>query len=188
MSLDLEADIDGIDTPTPEVEEDRKGFELIDGTWVEKGMGSKAAVAGDNVQYAVTSFVRQHRLGRVLNSEGGYRMFPNNLKLVRKPDVSFVAANRLPNGEVPDGYMSLAPDLAVEVVSPRDLAEPLEKKIDEYLAAGVRLVWVLYVPTKSVWVLKPDGTVARRKAGDQLTGDDVLPGFAVAVAELFDGV
>jgi Uma2 family endonuclease len=188
MSLELEPIPDVGEAVTCEMEEDRKGYELIDGDWVEKPMGTQAAVVTNNVQVAITPFVRRGRLGHVVNAEGGYRLFPDNPKLIRKPDVSFVAAGRFPNDQVPRGNALLAPDLAVEVVSPNDLAEAADAKIGEYLAAGVRLIWVLYVPSRSVWVVKPDGTAVRRAAGDQLTGEDVLPGFTVRVEELFEGV
>lgn len=188
MSLDLELMPQADEAANCPVEEDHKGFELVDGEWVEKPMGTQAAFVGGNVHVAITPFVRRGRLGHVVNAEGGYRLFPDNPKIIRKPDVSFVAAGRFPNDQVPRGNALLAPDLAVEVVSPNDIAEAVETKIGEYLAAGVRLIWVLYVPTRSVWVVKPDGTAIRRMAGDQLTGEDVLPGFTVRVEELFEGV
>lgn len=188
MSLELEQETPDIETPLTEIDEDREGHELIDGTWVEKAMGTEAAVVGGNVHTALNPFVRQQKLGHVVNAEGGYRLFPNKPKLIRKPDVSFVATGRFPKDKPPRGNALLAPDLAVEVVSPNDLAEEVEKKTDEYLAAGVRLIWILYVPTKSVYVLKPDGTTIRKKEGEHLSGEDVLPGFSVPVADLFEGV
>ncbi|MFO0851899.1 MAG: Uma2 family endonuclease [Gemmataceae bacterium] len=189
MSLDLEPAIEATDTPPPAVPvEDRKGYELVDGVWKEKSMGNKAATVSSNLHAVLGPFVRLHRLGRVLLSEGRYCMLPTRAGLLRKPDLSFIAAGRLPNDIIPDKDLTLAPDLAVEVVSPNDLAVEVETKLDEYLTAGVRLAWVVYVPTRSVVAFRPDGTAVRRTAADTLDGADVLPGFAVPVAELFDGV
>jgi Uma2 family endonuclease len=83
---------------------------------------------------------------------------------------------------------SIQAHLAVEVISPSDLADDVETKLDEYLRSGVRLVWVLYIPTKNVWAFKMDGTAKLYRSTDTLVGEDVLPGFAVPVAELFEGV
>ena len=74
------------------------------------------------------------------------------------------------------------------MISPTDLAEEAETKLDEYLRAGVRLVWVIYLPTRNVWAYKPDGTAKLYRSTDTLPGEDVLPGFGVPVAELFEGV
>jgi Uma2 family endonuclease len=107
---------------------------------------------------------------------------------VRRPDLSFIRAGRFPNDELPDRKIEGAPDLAVEVISPTDIAEEVEQKLDEYLRAGTRLVWFVYLPTKNVWAYKPDGTAKLYRTADTLSGDDVLPGFSVPVAELFEGV
>jgi len=115
-------------------------------------------------------------------------MFAAQPKLVRKPDGAFVRSGRLPGDKVPAKKMQLAPDLAVEVVSPNDIAEEVEAKLDEYLRAGVRLVWVVYVPTRNVWAYKADGTAKLYRAADALSGGDVLTGFSVPVAELFQNV
>jgi Uma2 family endonuclease len=117
-----------------------------------------------------------------------YQLFADQPRHWRKPDVSFVRFGRLPDDKIPTGRMHLAPDLAVEVISPTEKAEDVETKLDEYLRAGVRLVWVLYIPTKNVWAYKLDGTAKLYRATDTLPGEDVLPGFAVPVAELFEGV
>ena len=169
-------------------EENRDGFEEVDGVWVEKPMGNLAIVVELNIGATVRQHVRAGKLGYVLVGNGSYRMFPARPKLLRKPDVSFVAAGRLTADEAKKAEWKLAPDLAVEVISPNDYAEPVETKLDEYLTAGVRLVWVVYLPTKNVWAYRPDGSARLYRAADTLPGEDVLPGFAVPVAELFDGV
>ena len=86
------------------------------------------------------------------------------------------------------GTFRSPPDLAVEVVSPNDEAEALETNLDEYLRAGVRLIWFVYPLTKNVWAYKSDGTAKLYRIADTLTGEDVLPGFTANVSELFEGV
>lgn len=183
------AEADGTPEPRERVDEDRKGYELIHGTWVEKTeMGLEAATVTNFLQEAITTHVRRIGLGTVAGSEGGYQLFPNAPKLVRKPDISFVAAGRFPGGKVPRGNAKLAPDLAVEVVSPNDGCEAQEQKLDEYLRAGVRLVWVVYPNTRAVYVYRPDGTAARKTAAESLDGESVLPGLTIPVADLFVGL
>lgn len=79
----------------------------------------------------------------------------------------------------PKGYPEMAPDLAVEVVSPSDTAEDLQQKVGEYLVSGTRLVWVIYPDTKSVTVFTPGGQARVLGVQDTLNGEDVLPGFIV---------
>ena len=182
----FEVDFEPILTP---VEEDRRGFELIDGDWVEKpGMGAESGVVTTNVSSLLTVFVRRHRVGVIGSPEVGFRLFPDRPKHIRKPDVSFIDWKRLPDRRVPRGNVPFAPDFAVEVVSPNDEAEVLETKLDEYLRAGVRLIWFVYPLTKNVWAYKPDGTAKLYRIADTLTGEDVLPGFTANVSELFEGI
>jgi Uma2 family endonuclease len=95
----------------------------------------------------------------------------------------------MPDGDrSPRGHVKLAPDLAVEVVSPIELYEEVEARVNEYLAAGVKLVWVVSPGSRTVLVRRPDGTCHAVGAAGELSGEDVLPGFACKVAELFVSV
>lgn len=163
---------------------DTKGYELIDGLLVEKKMGALAAFVGARVTSFLEDYARRTGAGFVFNSEGGFRCFPDDPERVRKPDVSFVSAGRMSAG-IPEGYPALAPDLVVEVTSPNDLFRELERKVDEFLAAGVRRVWVVVPDTRTVRVLRPDGSDTRLHEGDVLNGEDVLPGFSCKVEDLF---
>jgi Uma2 family endonuclease len=167
---------------------DRPGCELIDGVWVEKGMSNLAGLVESNLNSSINRHVRANRLGFVFAESATYQLFADQPNRLRRPDLSFVRLGRLPGDKVPDRRMQLAPDLAVEVISPTDLAEGVESKLDEYLRAGVRLVWVLYLTTKNVWAYKPDGTASLYRPGDALPGGEVIPGFSVPVGELFEGV
>jgi Uma2 family endonuclease len=95
-----------------------------------------------------------------------------------------VAAARIPKGGLPDGYIPFAPDLAIEVVSPNDDAEELEKKIGEYLKYGTRMVWVFYPNLERVVVHTPKGSFPIEADGI-LDGGDVLPGFKLPLRDIF---
>jgi Uma2 family endonuclease len=128
---------------------------------------------------ALLAFVSPKRLGKVFDSGTGYRLPGGN---VRSPDASFVASKRLPT--VPEGFLELAPDLAVEVLSPDDSPRGVLDRVGEYLAAGVQLVWVIdpragravsYRSLAEVREIGPSGT---------LDGGELLPGFRCPLADL----
>ena len=126
--------------------------------------------------------VHAGRLGSVFNADTGFRL-ASDPDVLRAPDVSFVSRDRRPPRSAK--YLTIAPDLAVEVVSPSDSASDLQEKIGEYLTAGTRLVWVIYPATRTVVIHRADGTIEERRLGQMLEGEDVVPGFACPVADLF---
>jgi Uma2 family endonuclease len=97
--------------------------------------------------------------------------------------VAFVRKEKV--STLPTSFAEFAPDLAVEIVSPTDRSSEMEQKISEYLAAGTRLVWVVYPMTKTVYVYGPGRAVQRLSASETLSGEDVLPGFSITVSEFF---
>jgi Uma2 family endonuclease len=101
------------------------------------------------------------------------------------PDTAFVAAGRLPDDRSPEGYIKVAPDIAVEVISPNETYEEVEAKVAEYRSAGVKLTWVISPKSKTVLIRRLDGTCAEVNEAGTLSGEDVLPGFTCTVAELF---
>jgi Uma2 family endonuclease len=104
---------------------------------------------------------------------------------VRAPDVSYVRADRIPPDGIPDSYWELAPDLAVEIVSPHETADEVRAKVRDFLAAGTPLVWVIYPRSQEVIAHTPDGLARTYQAEDVLEHPAVLPGFVCQVAELF---
>jgi Uma2 family endonuclease len=165
---------------------DGDSYELVDGRLVERHMGIKAGYVSGEVLRRLANHCHERRLGWVLpGGDAGFQCFPGRPRLVRKPDVSFVRRGRFPGEELPPGHASLAPDLAVEVASPNDLYDELDQKVEEYLRAGVRLVWVISPPSRTVRVYRVDGSGTSLREGDELDGEDVLPGFRCPVRELF---
>lgn len=128
--------------------------------------------------------VEANRLGIVLAAETGFRT-SRDPDTVRAPDVSFVARERIPPEGPPEGYWDLAPDLAAEVVTPNDTAAEVQSKVQMWLEAGVRLVWVVYPDTRSIVVHKSPKEAVTLTPPDTLTGGDVAPGFECLVAEVF---
>ncbi len=167
--------------------DDRPMPELVDGELLERGdMGQQSEEIATLLCHYLLIFVLEGKLGRVIGGQGGYQIFPDDPRKVRVPDVSFTRMDRLPGGRVPTGHGRVAPDLVVEVNSPNDLASEVERKIADYLAAGIALIWVLDPPTQSIRVIRPDGTGQRLTIKDTLDGEDVLPGFRCEVAKLFE--
>lgn len=104
---------------------------------------------------------------------------------VRGPDVYYVRPERVPEGGAPEGFWRIAPDLAVEVVSPGDTAEEVEAKVFEYLTAGTAAVWVVYPRSQRVTVHTPDGLARTHGPEATLAMPELLPGFSASVKELF---
>jgi len=155
--------------------------ELVDETLVEKAMGFyESAYAALLVSYAI-NFLRDHDLGKVLGADGMMRLFPG---LVRIPDVSFISWERYPKeGKAP--IPDLAPDLAVEILSKSNTRKEMERKLDDYLRAGVRLVWYVDPEKRSARVYDAAGGVRDLTEADELDGGDVLPGFRLSLADWF---
>ena len=109
-------------------------------------------------------------------------------RTVRAPDASYVRANRLPAEGIGPGLMKLAPDLAVEVLSPSESASELEEKLDDYRACGTPLIWVVDPVRRTVMIIATDTPVRWLREGNLLDAGDVIPGFSCAVVELFEGL
>jgi Uma2 family endonuclease len=130
-------------------------------------------------------FVRQHRLGVLFAAETGFKLF-RDPDTVRAPDVAFVAQARIPADGVPKtGYWEIAPDLVAEVVSPNDSWAEVQDKVSDYLAAGVRLVWVVEPSTQTVTAYRSFKQAQIVTVAETLDGEDVVPGFSLPLAQLF---
>lgn len=166
--------------------DDGKRHELVEGELKEM---TPAGARHGSAAAALTVLLGQHvgakRLGTVLAAETGF-IISRNPDTVRAPDVSFVAQERIPPEGPPEGYWELAPDLAVEVVSPNDTAAGVQSKVQMWLESGVRLVWVVYPETRSVVAYRSLKEISTFTAGDTLGGGDVVPGFECKVAEIFE--
>src|SRR5437867_2182088 len=124
----------------------------------------------------VHAFVGRHRLGRALAAETGF-VFRRDPDTVRAPDVAFIRTERIPPEGVPKGYIPVAPDLVVEVVSPGDTAAEVQEKVEEWLGFGVRAVWVVYPFGPRLQLHLPDRSSRTLGPDDEVDGGEALPGF-----------
>jgi Uma2 family endonuclease len=163
----------------------RDQYEVIDGIPTEKNMGAKS----QRVVVRLTSLLDQHCLrsgcGTVFTDTGFRNCFPDKPLQLRKPDVSFIATGRLAGGQPPSGDLTIAPDFIAESVSPGDGYEEVQVRVADFRSAKTRLIWVVSPETKSVLIRRLDGTCAELYEHDELSGEDVIPGFTCKVAELF---
>jgi Uma2 family endonuclease len=161
-------------------------FELVDEELLE--------VPGATALRTAMMFLFAKLLDAHVSSRHLGRVFPDGLTYVLKrdpdttsvPDVSFVAASRIPDEGIPDRFWSGGPDLAVVIVSSSDSARDVRRKVRDYIDNGTSLVWVVWPQTREVSVYTPDEPVRELNADDDLDGGDVLPGFRLRVGDLFE--
>lgn len=127
-------------------------------------------------------FVSKQKLGVVAGAETGFRI-ESDPDTVRAPDISFVRQSRVPVAAV-GSYFPGAPDLAVEVLSPDDRASEVLSKVRQWLESGCQSVWVVDPRSQTVTRYSQQGAAHVFSRTDSLT-DDLLPGFAVELADVF---
>ncbi|MCS7207081.1 MAG: Uma2 family endonuclease [Dehalococcoidia bacterium] len=161
--------------------------ELVNGEVVE--MPPAGGVHGSIVTRlasAMAQVARANKSGEVLSGDVGFILrLPYDPERVRAPDIAFLAAHRLPQGRLPEGFLDGPPDLAVEILSPSDNPIEIQQKVRDYLEAGTRLVWVVAPRAKTITVYRPDGSARLLREHDTLDGEDVLPGLRVPLSEVF---
>ena len=162
--------------------------ELVDGEVRE--MAPTGGIHGQvtaRICRRLTEYVERHGGGKVVVGDVGFVLdLPHDRDRVRGPDVAFVSTARLPEGRLPEGFIRGAPDLAVEVLSPSDSPMDVQQKVRDYLEAGARLVWVIAPAARAATIYRADGSARLLRDGDHLDGEDVLPGLAIPLTELFD--
>jgi Uma2 family endonuclease len=137
-----------------------------------------------NIAGEIRNFVKAHKLGRTSTTEAGF-FISHNPDTVRAPDVAFVRAERVP----PAGqkkFFDGPPDLAVEVLSPDDRSSEVNAKIYDWLRAGCVQVWVVDPQNKTVMVYRNRSEAAVFTLEDTLIAEELLPGFSLPVAEIFE--
>ena len=165
--------------------DDGHHYEVINGELID--MGNSGALHGYVCSLALAAlagYILPKKLGVILDSSTAFKMKNGNK---RSPDIAFFAKERLQGIAVlPSGYLDGAPDLAVEVLSPGNTVEEIDDKLTEYFENGSRLVWVIHPTQHYVLVYRsaqePDRLL---KGKDSLDGEEVIPGFTLAIADLF---
>ena len=160
-------------------------WELIDGEVVEMPpAGAEHSRLGMRIGRFVGNFADEHQLGIVFGADGGFILREEPL-LLRVPDVAFVRTERLPANFDDGGYLRVAPDLVVEILSPFDRSVEVLAKVVMWLEAGVALLWLVDPVAETVTVYRPGDPPRLLTREQTLDGADVLPGFTLAVSAIF---
>lgn len=157
----------------------KQRFEFIDGEVVELVSNEISAHVTSLITILVGAFIVQHQLGYTTSSESGFRIGDNDYM----PDFAFISKGRRekPVGET---WITVAPDLVIEVKSPTDSLVGLIGKVANYLEAGVRMVWIVLPDKRRVDVYTQEDHLQYDMNG-VITGGDVLSGFTLKVADIF---
>ena len=176
MSAVMELPITEVGVETPKL------YEIVNGIMEEKPMAG-ARHGGVNMRLAVPlgAFIYAHRLGGVYSPDTTFTIGANE----RMPDISFVAAARIPPEGEPEGKWEIAPDLAIEIISPTDYLEKATDKIRDYFAAGVRQVWQVSTKYRTLTIYHAPTRVTILTEDDTLTCEELLPGFTLPLRDIF---
>ena len=139
-------------------------------------------VIHSNLTFALQSYLKARPVG-LISIDANFRLWPNRPRDSRAPDLSFILKERLPQDLA--HFLPMAPDLAVEILSPDDPFARIMEKVEAYLQQGVQIVWIVIPDTPEVLVCTSQGKYSVR---DQLTVPGLLPGFELQVSEIFAGL
>ncbi len=170
-------------TLEPVLDADRE-YEIVDGQPEEKVKGGALhGGVGARLIGELWGHVKTNHLGGIYGADTTFMIGENQ----RLPDIAFVATSRIPWEGEPEGIWPIAPDLAIEIVSPTDLYLKLVSKVHDYLAAGVHQVWLVSVEHRTVTVYASRTDARIFQETDEIAGGDLIPGFRLEIAELFHG-
>jgi Uma2 family endonuclease len=159
-----------------------KEYEIVDGHPEEKEMaGARHGGVAMRLGSRINMFSETHRLGGVYTPDTTFTIGTNE----RMPDISFVASARIPEDGEPEGKWLIAPDLAIEIISPNDIHEKLTRRVIEFFGAGVREVWLVSPEFKTVTIYRSPTSIRILTEEDEIVSEEILPGFRCRVSELF---
>lgn len=164
---------------------DADDFELVDGVLRERGiMGGLHGEVGGEAYGRLYLYLAQHQIGRLYLSDTGFIIDRERGSILR-PDIAFVRNERLPPRDNRIGYMPIAPDLVVEVISPNDRFVEVAEKVARYQRAGVPLIWIVQ-PSPPAVIVYAAGQEPHTIGDDGvLDGGEILPGFRLPVQDIF---
>jgi len=166
--------------------EDGYRYELIEGELRRMSpAGEEHGRVGMELAVPLGSHIKKNKLGKIYLAETGF-LIGTNPDTVRAPDIAFVRMERIKESPGLRGYRIGAPDLAVEVVSPGDTVSEVEGKVSEWLEGGALMVWVVSPKLHTVTVYRSLVDIVTLTEKDELNGGDVVPGFQIQVAEIFE--
>ena len=168
--------------PVLELDPDRS-YEIVDGKPEEKMAGARHGGVIMRLGWRLGMHVETNRLGGIYSPDTTFLIGKNE----RMPDLAFVSAARIPPEGEPEGPWLIAPDLAVEVISPNDVWDKVHRKLHDYFAAGVREVWLIAPEFREVQIYGSPTQFRVLTESDELTSAE-LPGFRCPVGEIFQPV
>lgn len=168
--------------PPVQVIDPEKQFEYVNGHVEVKEMaGARHSRIGTRLIIKLGIYLETNSIGELYGPDATFTIGGRE----RMPDISFVSAVRIPPEGDPVGIWKIAPDLAVEIVSPNDLLEEVEAKIRAYFAAGVRQVWQVSPQFQTITIYDSPTKSIILQSGDELTSPNLLPGFRCPVETIF---
>lgn len=160
-------------------------YELVKGELITMApAGEEHGAVTVNLTVPLAQHVRSNNLGVVYGAETGFKI-ESDPDTVLAPDIAFVSRHKIEETGISKGFRKGAPDLVVETVSPNESRRQVEQKVAKWLAAGASYVWVVDPPSRTVTVYRSTGDVKVLREDDELSGEDIVPGFRFAVAQIF---
>jgi Uma2 family endonuclease len=167
------------------MDDDEYRYELVRGELQRMSPASlRHGIVAATLARLLGNYATSTAAGVVVGAETGF-LLARNPDLVLAPDAAFIQSGRVSATDDQEGFIELAPDLVVEVVSRSDRLTDVSDKVADYLSTGVRLVWIVEPRSKRITAYTPDRTARVLSDDDELDGGEVLPGFRVPVAEIF---
>ena len=161
------------------------GYELIRGELREMHVSKESSRISGTVYYWLQNHILAGTPGWAFPEGTSFRCFEHPTT-VRRADAAYIPLSKMPVESYEDeGHCTTVPDIVAEVVSPNDLVDEVEEKLEDWLEAGVKIVWIVHPVTRTVRVHRADGGYAFLQLSDTLTAEGVLPNFSVPVAALF---
>lgn len=161
--------------------DDDLDYEIVDGEREVKMAGAKHGEICARLTVELGIYLKQNQIGQLYNGNTTFQVGANE----RMPDVSFVSTARIPENGSPSGKWDIPPDLAIEVISPNDVWEKVNRKVREYFAAGTQQVWLVSQDAEEVMIYDSPTQIKVVTTGEDLTSEALLPGFKCRVADLF---
>jgi Uma2 family endonuclease len=161
-------------------------YELVKGELLTMSpSGAEHGAVTANLTAPLTTYVKANKMGVVFGAETGFKL-ESNPDTVLAPDISFIRTDRIKG--LCEGYLEIAPDLAVEVISPGESKREVENKAAQWLAFGTVMVCLIYPKLRTVDVRRVTGERFLLSEADELTGEGVVHGFRIPVSEIFTGL
>ena len=161
---------------------DDREYEVVNGIKEAKMAGARHGGVTARLIGELWIYLKQNKIGSIYTPDTTYLIGGHD----RLPDVSFIAAEHLPEEGEPLSKWEIAPDLAVEVISPTDIWEKVNEKVRAYFAAGVRQVWLVSLGQREVLIYDAPTRITVLTENDDLTSETLLPGFKCRVGDLFE--